>query len=407
LVRYVLDWVKSDALQAEIKQLLQRYLGYLLQGNQTLGQVWEGKVLQLLKQESDSLIDILASYLLELARQNKERISKAVVSDVQRQGLLEVMLVNFGGVRQDVKQVIDVVIEKKLESYLDSKTDGIKAWWQSIVTNHLPDLMLDDLGLDPDLFEIETLQGILRDNVLANPKTFTLLTDFTDAAVDELLIQLDFKSLLQSLQLYSLEDVLGRFDQEIEIARQHLSQALVKNEDFIRQELMSLGRDILDVQVLERPPEDWLQDVSSARIKHILARIIALAYHSPVLDSLLSQLLNQMLEPLKEGDISHFIDYATLEKDSIRTIEQLTLATTRSSQDFQHTIRTELKDITIQFIEVLNEHIATDTKEDLENVAVDSLIDGLRINNRELLEPINFESIAAANSPGNNRVTFD
>ena len=393
LVRYVLNWIQSEALQTEIRHLMQRYLGYLLQGKQTLGDIWEGKILILMRQESDVLIDILSSYLLELARQNKDRIAKAVVSDVQRQGVLEIMLVNFGGIRKDVYQVVDVVIEKKLDSFLASKADGIKSWWQDILHHHLPQLMLGDLGLDPELFEIETLQSILRDNVLDNPKTFTLLTDFTDAVVDELMIQLDFKSLLQSLQLYSLNDVIERFATEIEIARQHLAKALIQNEDFVRSKLMSLGKDMLDLQILERPPAEWLTDVSIVRAKHILARAIALVYHSPVMDSLLTRLLNQMLEPLKQGDISHFIDYAVLEQDVTRTMEQLTLATTPSSQAFQSTIRNQLKDITIQFIEVLNQHIAKDTKEDLENLAVDSLIDGLRINNRELLEPIDFEAI--------------
>lgn len=393
LVRYVLDWIQSDALQAEIQQLLQRYLGYLFQGEQTLGQLWEGKVLGLLRQESDGLIDILASYLLELARQNKERLAKAVISDVQRQGLLEIMLVNFGGIRQDVYQVVDVVVERKLEAYLASKTDAIKFWWQGILQTHLPELRLDVLGLEPELFEIETLQRILRDNLLAHPKTFTLLTDFTAAVVDELLVQLELKSLLQSLQLYSLEDLLDRFDSEIELARQHLARTLQREQTPLLAELQALGQAMLDRQILERPPQDWLVDIPPARIKHILARSIALIYHSPVLDSVLTRLLDQLLEPLKQGDISHFVDYGLLERDVTRTMEQLTLATTPASQAFQETIRTRLKGITIQFIEVLNAHIAVDTKEDLENLAVDSLIDGLRINNREVLEPIDFEVI--------------
>jgi len=393
VIRYLLDWISSDALQAEIRELLQRYLGYLLQGDQTLGGLWNGQLLQLVRQESGNLIDILAGYLLEMARQNKERIAKSVVSDVQRQGLLEVMLVNFGGVRQDVYRVVDVVVERNLETYLANKTDGIKSWWLGVVNHKLPQLALSELGLEPELIELETLQQIVRDNVLASPQTFVLLNELADGIVDDLLQQLELKALLQSLRLYSLEDLIQRFELEVDMARGHLARQLHIQQLPIQQDLSQFAQNLLSVQLLDRPPSEWLQQVPSWRLKRQLGLLTSQLYQSPLTETLLPRFLEQVLEPFRAGPVTAWVDYTLLEQDLTRTIEQLTLAQTPRSQAFQETIRLELKAVTIGFVDVLNAHLAQDTKADLENLAVDSLIDGLRINNREVLEPIDFEAI--------------
>lgn len=393
IISYVLEWVQSEALQQEIRQLLERYVGFLLSAEQTLGEMWNGKIIQIIQQESDTLIDIASGYLMEMARQNKGRLSKAVVSDVERQGMLEIMLVNFGGVRKDVSRVVDVVVEAKLESFLESKTEGIKNWWHEIASTQLPQLSPGDLGIDKELFEIESLQHILRHNVLASPRTFTLFNDLADAVLDELLVQLDLKSLLQSVQLYSLGDLLNRFEGELELTRQHLARRLEQEHPQLQRQGFNFALSLLNAQLMDRSPREWLEGISSARLKQVAGRVLHLAYRAPMMNALIQRLLQESLRPLARGDISYFLDYALLERDSMRTIEQLTLASTPRSQAFQATIRDNLKDFTFQFVDVLNINLEQDTKEELENVAVDSLIDGLRINNREVLEPIDFEAI--------------
>ncbi len=393
VVTFLLDWVQSEGLQTELRHLLQRYLETLFDSGQTLGELWNGRVLELMQQESSSLVDIMAGYLLEMARHNKERIAKAVSADVQKQGLMEVMLVNFGGVRKDVYRVVDVVIERKLAGYLASKSEGLKDWLQQILATEAPQLALQDLGLEASHFEIEALQEILRDNILKNPQTARLLTDLADGVVDELLLHFDLKALLQSLKLYSLTDILARFAPELELVRRHLCQQLVTAEKPLHQDLWHFSESLLTPLMLELPIKDLLQDLPVYEFKQRLRKLLAHLYQSQAFEVLMPRMSAQILEPLATGDISRFLDPQILERDTLKTIERLSLSQTPQSQAFQTRIRESLKTLTIGFIDVLNLHIEQDTKQDLENMAVDSLIDGLRINNRELLEPIDFESI--------------
>jgi uncharacterized membrane protein YheB (UPF0754 family) len=60
---------------------------------------------------------------------------------------------------------------------------------------------------------------------------------------------------------------------------------------------------------------------------------------------------------------------------------------------FQAQIQTQFEPLILEFVEVLNETVGDETQEVVEEILVNSLIDSLRVNNRELLEPIDFESI--------------
>ncbi|PKL76287.1 MAG: hypothetical protein CVV27_11050, partial [Candidatus Melainabacteria bacterium HGW-Melainabacteria-1] len=256
-VRYVLDWIRSEALQREIRLLLEQGTNHLLGRGQTLGALWNGQLLKLLRAESDPLLDILSSYVLELARQNKERIAKAVVSDVQRQGMLEIMLVNFGGIRQDVYQVVDVVVERKLGDFLAEKLEPLKHWWHQLLETQLPGLSLADLGLPPDILDLDALQQILQEDILANPRTFELLTELADGIGGELLRQLDLGTLLDSLELNSLAAVELRFSAELELAQRHLSSRL-QELPALKSSVADLTWRLLESLALTRRPAELL-----------------------------------------------------------------------------------------------------------------------------------------------------
>ncbi len=391
LVRYLLQWIQGDPLQEELYKLLQRALSHMLDSGQSLGELWQGHLLELVRQESDTLIDVLSGYLLELASRNKERMAKAVLRDVQRQGFLEVMLVNFGGIRQDVVKVVDVVVDHKLGPFLAERTTGLKQWWQDRLNHEVPGLLLSDLGLSPDLFEVRVMQKILRENVLTHPYVFELLTTLTDHMIDELLEQLDIQALLQSLNLYSLEDLSQRFAPEVEATRQHLAQQLQVQQSQVLAQLTQLGHFALNYQVLARPLRT--DERTAFALKQSLHLTLNELYASPALQHLVPQISAEVFAPLRQGQITEFLDYTALEKDTLHTIEVLTLEHGERSMAFQDSLREHMKPLAVGFVDVLNENIASDTKVELENLAIDSLIDGLRINNRELLEPVDFEGI--------------
>jgi uncharacterized membrane protein YheB (UPF0754 family) len=90
-----------------------------------------------------------------------------------------------------------------------------------------------------------------------------------------------------------------------------------------------------------------------------------------------------------------FLDYDILNRDLSKMLYKLTSKETDNTRsiNFQNDIKEMLRDITFKFVEVINQNVEQETKVVIEDIFVTSLIDSLRINNRQVLEPINFDKI--------------
>ena len=177
----------------------------------------------------------------------------------------------------------------------------------------------------------------------------------------------------------------------MDYTRQHFERQLQRQQSTVLAQLEQCADFVLDYQVLSRPLR--IEESNVFALKQSLHATLRELYRSPALEHLVPHISSEVFAPLRRGDIAQFLDYAALEIDTQHTIETLTLANTERSQAFRKAIRENLKPLAVGFVDVLNENIASDTKVELENLAIDSLIDGLRINNRELLEPVDFEAI--------------
>ncbi|PIQ28891.1 hypothetical protein COW36_09420 [bacterium (Candidatus Blackallbacteria) CG17_big_fil_post_rev_8_21_14_2_50_48_46] len=394
LLSWGLNTLATSSWQDNLLIGLENWLKQGLRSHSSVGEIFDGSLLKWVYQESDFFMDIFSGYLLEMMRNHKSKIVKAVVSDIQRQGVLEVMLVNFGGVRNDVKKVVDVLIEQKLGGFLDSKSSELKAVLKTYIREDIAAIPLSDLGLEDDVFHAESLRQMIKTKILEHPQTLPVLSQFTGALLSELLQTLSFKEVLELVQIDSLEDLYQRFALEFEAAQNHFIPQL--SHPKLSANLSEAGWKMIQIQVLERYPGEFFAGIHPLPLKEHIQDWVEMIYQGRAFRKIYLNLLDHFLEPLGEGDITGLIDYRVLETDVSEAIQTLSLQTPAGlarSAPFQKSIRESLKNLTLHFIGLLNQTIEKETKEDVEDLMVDSLIDGLRQHNREVLEPIDFAGI--------------
>lgn len=396
LIEFCLDFLRSEQFQSAIIDFIQSRLTQEFSGTTKIGDVLDGRLINLLSHEADFLMDILSSYMIEVAANNKGRIVHAVARDIQRQGMLEIMLVNFGGVRRDIRRVVDVIIDQKLSPYLDHKSEDLKLVLKRFILKDLSEMAFEQLGIHDNLFNLETIQSVLKERILNQIETQKNLEKLAAGLLEELMHNLNIQEVLSTVNLKSPGEILKRFDEEIDLIRLHLIECLDSKETVLIDACQIFLRLFLERYLFEIQPTQIFHDVSLTDMKHSLSHLIEQLYQTQTFKSIKNTLLNQFLSHLKDGDITAFVDPTILKDDVICSIDQLTSRIPgRSARSirFQHDIQEALRDITLNFVSILNTTVENETKVAIENLVVDSLIDGLRENNREVLEPIDFEVI--------------
>lgn len=362
-----------------------------------IGELWEGRLIQAAIQESDVIIKALSDYILKLSQNQKAAITQLILAEVEKKGLVESVMVIFGGVGHDVRGVVDVIVDSKLPDYLQNKQQELKDFFQIYLEQHLSQIRLSDLGLHEQVFDLNTIRSILQERILNQPQLIQLLEQLMSQVLDVIFEQLALQDMLSMLDLDSLDQMIQRFEPELLLARSSLARQLESDHSSLMSLLERLQQLFLRLLVYDRSARELLGSLPAPVAERWLRTNLRRLYESASFTKASQLLLGDLLS-LAQDDITGFVDEVILQRDLAILLDSLTAPTALSyrSRHFQLDLQNMLRPMTLKFIEVLNSHLEQDTKQAIEDILVNSLVDSLRINNREVLEPIAFDEIVRA-----------
>lgn len=406
LRQQLVDWFGRQLQQPHwhdrlLNLLETRVLNQRFSLERSLGELWDGRLIRVAVEEADVIIKALCDYLLRLSANQKPAIVKMVLAEVEKKGLVESMMVLFGGVNRDVRGVVDVMIDESLPAYLASKQHELRDVFQIYVEQRLAKIQLADLGLHEQVFDLANIRAILQQRVLNNPQLGSLGQHLAGQVLEAIFSQLALQDMLSMIELGSLDEIGRRFAPEVEILRLTLAGGLDAHRRPLLRMLQELQTIALRQLLYDRSARELLAGFSGPQLETWLQQNLAAIYVSETFGRLRGALTDQLFEALAE-DPTGFFDETVLQRDLVVLLDALTSRTgadkaqSTRSRHFQQDLHSLLRPITFAFIEVLNRNVEQETKLAIEDILVNSLVDSLRINNREVLEPIAFDDIVRA-----------
>lgn len=392
-INFAITNIKDESIQeSAIKYFNEKILKSNLSSNKSIGELFDGKLVNLILKESGSLMGYFSKYIHSLAINKKDEIVKVILTDVEKKGIVETMLVRFAGVKNDVKGIVDVLVDNKLEVYISEKESEIHQIFNSYVKSNVSNIKLSDLGITDDIFDKNNLKKLIK-AILSSHQFIKIVDGMLGKTLEDISKNMTLKEIIQTIDFNSLNQLADKFSPELDQAINHLNNKINKNKtqlfDLTSHQLSDTMKNYLftiPFSELIKPDEN---------LKNNIDLLIDKVYKSNTFSYSKQLITNQAIEKFNTN-ITHVIDYPVLQKDISNMIYTLTLNNENyqsRSSTFKNNIKSSVKDITISFVEVLNENVERETKKVVENIMVNSLVDSLRINNREVMEPVNFEAI--------------
>lgn len=381
------EQLEKVEVQQQLVQFIKNAFARLeIAKNSTLGSVFEGRLLQTVVQESDFIFESFSDYLLQLARSKRSEVTRLILADIETKGVMEFMLLTFGGVREDIRKVVAVLLDEKLPVYLLEKREQLQSLFETLIHERVAVIPLSELGLTEEMLNLERLLAIVRHYVANHPALLVLLKELTEAVVGNALHYLNMQDLAYLLSLQSEQAIYVRVQQQAEI----LQQILLRQWSVHQQHLMPQFENFFERlgSPLTERALPGLQTLPLGVWQECAEQLFSFVQQHPLFQNQIEALLHT----LPNQDWQTFLDPALFRRDLEHVILKLTQAGTRRKQ-FQAQIQSHFESLILEFVAVLNETVDSETQEVVEEILVNSLIDSLRVNNRELLEPIDFEAI--------------
>ncbi|MEK7431498.1 MAG: DUF445 family protein [Cyanobacteriota bacterium] len=393
IISYFQDKLKQDNVQELIFNYIESNLIKKdITSDKKIKDIFDGKIITTIIKELDGIIDSISDYIVNIAKSKKDLVSQIIISDIEKKGMFETMLVRFGGVRNDIKKVVEIVIENKIPEYIFSKKEELKIIIKSYIENSFSKISLNDLGLKQDVFASENIRNILQKNVFGNEKLFSVLNILLGNLANDLVNNLTIKECIELININSTEDLKIRLKNEFEILNNYIntSEKLINSTD---EKTIEILNKVL-LEIAENISFEKIIDAFSNNKKSlIISSLIDFIYSSEVFAKVKNDFLELALNKVNK-EFYNFLDYETLNRDLSRVIHNLTSdKNSEKSIVFKNHVKSIMKDITFKFVEIINKNLEKQTKSTIENIFVESLVESLRINNREILEPIDFGEI--------------
>ncbi|MFN8674010.1 MAG: DUF445 family protein [Candidatus Sericytochromatia bacterium] len=353
--------------------------------------IFDGKIISVIIKESDGIIDSLSEYMINIAKNKKELVSKIIISDIEKKGMFETMLVRFGGVRNDIKKIVDIVIEKKLPPYIESKKDELKIILKYYIEKNLSKISLNDLGLKQDVFDSGNITSILQKNLFNNEKLFAILNKLLGNLANDLINNLTIKEVIQLININSFDDLKIRLNSEFSIINNFIKKDnLLDNIENDTNKFLNIIISGLSSNI---KISNLINSLDYNKREITINQLIDYIYKNDLFSKVKNDFLNNSLKKANDEFYS-FVDQDSLKVDLSRIIHKLTIKKdSTENHEFKYKVKDMLKDTTLSFVEMLNSNLEKNTKIAIEDVFIKSLVDSLRINNREILEPVDFASI--------------
>lgn len=390
LFELLANQLEKPEVQSHFLEILKNSFSKLdIPANSTLGTVFDGRIIKTVLQESDFIFDSLSEYLLQLAKSKRNEITRLILSDIETKGVMEFMLLTFGGVREDIRKVVNVLINEELPVYLLEKREQLQGLFESLIRERVALIPLAELGLTKEMLNLQKIFELLRHYSVEHPALVVLIKELTEAIAGNTLHYLNLQDLSYLLSLQSEEAVYERIQDQAQILQLLLDQQWQRHQVILMPEFHlffeklggSLTQQALPV-FLDIPADLWLPSAE---------RVYTEFKDSPALNTAAKNMSHQLLSQ----DLTLLLKPDYFKRDIENVLDKLTRLEAPGSRqlEFQRQIQSRFEPLILEFVSVLNETVGDETQEVVEEILVNSLIDSLRVNNRELLEPIDFESI--------------
>ncbi|MBC7472931.1 MAG: DUF445 family protein, partial [Candidatus Sericytochromatia bacterium] len=355
LLTFIKKNIQDKDLQDNVLEYLEKkFYTTSLSSEKSLGEIFEGKLLKTVIKESDVIIDIFSNYLMTLSRNKKDDLVKIIISDIEKKGMVETMLVRFGGVKNDVRGIVDVLIEQKLKPYLDHKKLELKALFKSYLEINISKIKLYELGLTESVFEKNNIRLILK-KIINNSNTTLIVDKIFNSTADDLLENLTIKEILANISMNSFNKITDKFEHEIDLIRIGLIENLSDNREQVSQKTSSLALLGIDKILYSTQLNVLLKDISKSDVSQSIERITKIVYSMETFTRSQVFFIDQLFIHINKN-LSDILDFNILKRDLENMMRNLTVKsyeTDSRSLKFQNNIKDSLKEITINFVEVL------------------------------------------------------
>ncbi len=228
-----------------------------LSADKRLDELFSGALKSFVSYNADDVLEKLIGFfkhgISSFGDTIKEQAKESVKGEL---GMVQKgMYMMFGG-DDIIEGIVHRIIEEKIPKFLDAKKDELRALAKDIIENRVYSARLSEFKISPDKMEISSAV----DDFMSKPQNINAISRGMGDAASSILdtvAGVPLEKYLQIMGISMLEDVIARFEDDIESVSGFAAALMDKNAGDVANSVSGIAGDILQNEL-------WSQSISDA-----------------------------------------------------------------------------------------------------------------------------------------------
>lgn len=372
---------------SSVKQKLSKEID----GENSIGTLFDGKVKMLVNDNLNKLTDMLIDKLNGVLNKHEAVISSKVKEEVNKNlNFFEKIAYAMAGGDAIVESCVAVAVNKKVPAFINTKFYEINSIIQKSLDNAVYPMSIDELKLKADELNV----GAVLNNLFENTQNSSMLSSEINNACSSIMnavYDMKVSSILEYINLNTVDKISVKFNDDIKLILSSMMQGFEDNKSDAVQYFMSILNEDIIMQLKKMPMNKFIDGIKENDVYYALNcagnRIFEDKSVMNSLEDLLSDLYEDKLEGVSVKDLcSSDKTYSSIEKLIINSL---------SNEEILKQIR---KAVTKAADEAINENfgfISDDSKKDITEKILGGIIDCTITDSKELIEAVNLKDVTS------------
>ncbi len=360
-----------------------------LNPNKNIGELFNGFFVKIIKNNFNYIVDNTLKAVVKGISNKQQTIAEVAITTTQENlNFFERIGYNMFGGNQLIAEVVHNLINNKVPIFINEKKEELHKVLENFIDNEICNSTVGDLQI-----KIESSEILNSINKFINTKeNISALNDNimkTAESMGEWVSEGRIEKYLNILSVNRIEDFMDVFKYEIQLIEKSLGTNININKETLINEYSKLTYEIFESLILSRKISDVTEGVNEEYIQNICKKFTGLIYNSNIFKENLSHFTQALVnDKFKAKNVNELLDCKEVNNSIASVVEKIS-KNQEIHEELKNLIGKVTKGILVNNLNI----IEPSTKEFINDIVVNSIVDAAGDNFSNIINTIDFRGI--------------
>ncbi len=344
-----------------------------------INELLDGRLMRLVADNLDFVVDNLITYSLNFLKENKEKLANEIYRKAYEDDKTSALY------KSVIIDTVKELAEKGFPDFFEREKTGLRQLVASGVYE-IGESKIGVLNISPDQNQLNKLV----ENFLDNDEMTLSLTRMTHVLSDEI-FNIPISTFVQIADVHRAEDLAILLKDELDLIINHLETKIRTNQTAIGTDTALLLLKVLEERLPQIQLHQLTKGISEKQIDEITGRFIELTFNSQMFQAQKENFVRIAFHKLRSQELSQLTDWESLQTDLSKSIRKI--ANNPATKLF---FCSQIQELIAQNLGKITENLQPETKNFILDKLADSLLNTLEHNLHHLLTSIDLRGLVVS-----------